>query len=437
LSEHTDKWPGLRGQTQLRIIDALRQRSEASRADIARMTGLSRAAVSVHVARLQQQGLIAEELSSEREGASTGRGRRPTMLHLESSAGVAFAIVFDRRGLRVALSDLSYSLIAERTAPVRVYDLAGARGADPAEALDAAAGLAFELLSNVGIDRDRVIGVGLGLPAPIDRLKGTVAGDTILHRWKDVRAASELSQRLQLPVELDNDANLGALGELLFGAGVGLRDFIYVKQSPGVGSALILNGRLYRGASGIAGELGHVQVQAEGPICDGCGQRGCLNTVVSGATLLEVLRSSHGRDLRSGDIPALVAEGDPVATRIVSDAGRVFGRVLADLCNELNPEAIIVQGELSTPDGPFLSGIREGIDRGAIPAAAAAATVKPSFLGEQAELLGAAALVIANAESVPSSRFLALSRLQESAPRAGGERVAGKRSRSTTRRPQR
>jgi predicted NBD/HSP70 family sugar kinase len=418
MSEQAGGRPGPREQNQLRILDALRQRSEASRAEIALATGLSRAAVSVHVARLQSQGLVAESSSVERDDVSTGRGRRPTMLRLNASAGVVVAMVFDRGGLRAAISDLSYSLIAERSAPVVVYDLAGLRGVEPGEALDAAARLALELLADVGVARDSVIGVGLGLPAPIDRRRGTVAGDTILHRWKDVHAAAELTQRLQLPVELDNDANLGALGELLFGAGRGLRDFIYVKQSPGVGSALILDGRLYRGASGIAGELGHIQVQAEGPICDGCGQRGCLNTIVSGTTLVEVLRSSHGSGLSSRDIPALVAAGDHVATRIVGDAGRMFGRVLADLCNELNPEAIIVQGELSTPDGPFLQGIREGIDRGAIPAAAAAVTVKPSLVGERAELLGAAALVIANIERLPSSRLLALARSRRARPHA-------------------
>ncbi|MGZ4411022.1 MAG: ROK family protein [Gaiellaceae bacterium] len=423
MTEKLGRRQGLRELNQLRIVDVLRRHSEASRAEIGLATGLSRAAVSTHVAELMSQGLVIE--SPPRGEDRYGRGRRPTTLRLENSAGIVLAMVFDRDGLRAGVTDLSYSLIAERAVrvggdpalPVQVYDLDGQKGADPVTVLDAAASVGSDLLEKARIDKERVLGVGLGLPAPIDRRTSAVASDTILHHWKDVDTAAELSRWLRLPAEVDNDANLGALAELFLGAGRGLSDFIYVKQSPGVGSALILSGRLYRGASGIAGELGHVQVQADGPICDGCGQRGCLGTVVSGKALLAALRSSHGQGLSASDIPAL-AQADAVAARMVGDAGRVFGRVLADLCNELNPEAIIVQGELSTPEGPFLIGIREGIDRGAIPAAAAAVTVKPSLLGERAELLGAAALVITNTESWSSSSFLALGKSHRRAVRA-------------------
>jgi predicted NBD/HSP70 family sugar kinase len=316
--------------------------------------------------------------------------------------------VFEEGRVRVAVADLSYSFNAERSAEVRLHDVPGREGASPDEALEIAGALAEEVLAEAGIARDRVVGVGLGIPAPLDQKTGIVASDTILHRWKDVRAADQLAERLKLPVEIDNDANLGALGELLFGAGRGIDDFIYVKHSPYVGSALVIDGKLRRGATGIAGELGHIQVQPGGAICGGCGKRGCLGPIVAAAVLARLLEPSHGAGITLPQMRLLIERGDVVASRIANDAGRTIGKVLAGYCNQLNPAAIIVQGELSVSGGPLLGGIREEIDRGAIPAAAAAVTVKPTELGDRAELLGAAALVIANPERVPSSAFLRL-----------------------------
>ena len=166
-------------------------------------------------------------------------------------------------------------------------------------------------------------------------------------------------------------------------------------MSSGLGAGLVLDGRLYHGATGIAGELGHVQVRPEGAVCR-CGSRGCLETVASTGALLSLLRPTHGPGLTQRAMLDLVAAGDLAARRVINDAGRAVGRAVADLCNFLNPAAIIVGGDLSVAGDALLDGVREEIDRYSLPGAAAAVEVKAGILGERAEVLGALAVVIAD-----------------------------------------
>jgi predicted NBD/HSP70 family sugar kinase len=377
----------LRELNLLRVVDALRRAGTASRSDLARMTGLSRSTVTTLVSDLQGRGLIVEQADARIE--PTGRGRPPVFLRLDAAAGAALGVDFGHRHVRVAVADLSSTVLAERFVEMDVDDV-------PEEALDAAAELAAEVLAEAGIARSRVIGTGMALSAPIDRHKGVV-GSTVLPSWAGIQAGEELSRRLEVPVELDNDANLGALAEVSFGAGRGLADIVYVMMSSGLGAGLVLGGRLYHGASGIAGELGHIQAQPEGAMCR-CGSRGCLETVASTGALLSLLRPTHGSDLTLHGLLDLVAEGDLAALRVVNDAGRAVGRAVADLCNYLNPAAIVVGGDLSPAGDPLLDGVREEIDRYALRGAAQAVEVRAGVLGERAEVLGALAVVIADTD---------------------------------------
>jgi predicted NBD/HSP70 family sugar kinase len=372
---------------RLRVVDALRRAGTASRSDLARTTGLSRTTVASLVSDLQSRGLIVEQ-DSERP-RRTGPGRPPVLLRLDAAAGSALGIDFGHRHVRVAVADLSSSVLAERFLELDVDDA-------PEESLDAAAELVAEVLADAGVDRSRVIGAGMALAAPIDRHKG-VLGSTVLPGWAGIQAGEELSRRLEIPVELDNDANLGALAEVSFGAGRGLADVVYVMMSAGIGAGLVLGGRLYHGASGTAGELGHVQIRPDGAVCR-CGSRGCLETVAGTGPLLSLLRPTHGAELTLHALLELVVDGDLPARRVVNDAGRAVGRALADLCNYLNPAAVIVGGDLSLAGDSLLDGIREAIDRYALPGAAAAVEVRAAVLGERAEVLGALALVIADTE---------------------------------------
>src|SRR5918996_1895941 len=266
-------------------------------------------------------------------------------------------------------------------APGRTGSLETLRRLNRLRVIDA---LRDELLIEAGVDEARVIGAGMCLPGPIHRPTGVVGSTAILPGWVGVAAAEEMHRRLELPILVDNDANLAALAEAAFGAGRDAKDLVYLMISSGIGAGLVLNGRLYRGAEGLAGELGHVLVDADGPVCR-CGNRGCLETVAGTDALADLLRRSHGDGLDGRTIVRLAREGDLGCRRVIADAGRAIGKAAATLVNVLNPELLIV-------------GVRESLGRSALPTAVEAATVVAGTLGDRAEVLGAIALVLSEAE---------------------------------------
>jgi predicted NBD/HSP70 family sugar kinase len=379
----TGSLESLRERNRLRVIDALRTRGAISRADIARQTGLSRSTVSSLVGDLQAAGLVVERVAESAAPASPQGGRPPVLVALDQSAGAVIGLDFGHDSLRVAVADLSYAILAETYAELEVDTAAQ-------DALDTAARLVDELIEEAGVERDRVLAAGMGLPGPIDRASGLVHSQPILPSWVGLNPAGEMEERLELPVHLDNDANVGALGESTFGVGRGSHVMAYLRLSAGIGAGLVINGRPFRGARGIAGEIGHVLVDPQGPICR-CGNRGCLETFVAGPALCELLRRSHG-PLTVPDLLRLVEEGDAGCQRVLADAGRVVGRAVADLCNYLNPDLVVVGGDLSVAGDVLLEPMREAVRRFAIPAASEDVEIVAGTLGGRAELLGALAL---------------------------------------------
>ena len=379
----------LRERNCARVIEALRRQGLASRSDLARITGLSRTTVGSLVAELQARGLVVEEADCRRQG---GRGRPPLFVRLDPAAGVAVGIDFDHDRVRVALADLSSTVLAEDCAEIDVDHSAS-------EAIDAALEILRSLQAAAGVGDAQLVGAGVGVPGPIDRRTGTVGSAVILPGWAGLPARDNLAKRLGMSVQVDNDANLGALAEFSFGAGRGLSDIIYVRAGAGVGAGLVLGGSLHHGAAGLAGEIGHVQVRADGAVCR-CGNRGCLETIAAESAIKALLRPTRGHDVSWPEVLELLAGGDLGTTRVVGDAGYAIGRVLADLCNAVNPEAVVVGGELSEAGEPLLTAIREAIDRYALPGAAEVVRVVPGELGERAEVLGAVALVTQGTEAV-------------------------------------
>jgi predicted NBD/HSP70 family sugar kinase len=390
--------PGtLRQGNRTRVVDALRREGTASRGELVRATGLSRTTVGTIVADLIERGLAVEQTAAPE---AAGRGRPAARVRLDAAAGAAVGIDFGHRHLRVAVADLSSHVLAERWVELDVDHEAD-------DALTAAADLVERVLVDAGIERGRVVGAGMGLPGPIDARSGTVGSSVILPGWSGVDARNALAHRLGLPVEVDNDANLGARAEAAYGAGRGCTDLVYVKVASGIGAGLVLGGRLHAGAAGIAGELGHIQVTHDGAVCR-CGNRGCLESVAAVPALLELLRPARGDDLGIRGLVRLLEGDDPAARRVVTDAGRVLGRVLADLCNALNPEAIIVGGDLSAAGAPLFDGINESLGRYALPAVAESLRIVAGELGERAEVLGALALVITETDRVRSAALGAI-----------------------------
>lgn len=386
-----------RRRNRVQVLDALRSSGSASRADLARVTGLSRSTISGIVTELIGDGLVVDR--DETRGAGAQGGRPGALLSLDRAAGTALAIDFGHTHLRVALADLSADILGERQMQIDVDGSAS-------EALDAAAHLSLEVLEEVGLGTGSLIGVAMGLPGPIDSATGAVGSSVILPDWVGLQPAQELVRRLDtnVGVIVDNDANLATLGEARFGAGVGARDLVYVKVASGIGAGILLGGRLHRGAAGSAGELGHVLHDPEGEICR-CGNRGCLETVAGAATLLRLLRRRHGDDLTTQDLVELAVAGDVGARRVLVDAGRAIGRSLADLCNVLGPERVVIGGDLGGSDSALLDGIRESLGRFALPAVVSSVRLVGGELGGRAELLGGLSLVIGDTERISSVRM--------------------------------
>ena len=362
----------LREHNRLRVIDELRRRGTASRSDIAEALALSRTTIASVISDLLGSGLVVERPLLPRP---TGRGRPPGVLALDSAAGAALGIDFGHEHVRAAVADLSGTILAEVC-----VELDPTRRGD-----ETAADVAQQTLADAGIPLDRVFAAGVALAGPLDSRRR-------LARWARADAAQTLERRLNLPVHVDNDANLGALAETQTGAAKGLADVVYVKVSAGIGAGLMIGGKVHRGATGIAGEIGHVQVRADGYLCR-CGNRGCLETVASSGALLAVLRPAYGDALTLEGLLALARSGDVAVQRVIADAGRAIGRPLADLCNSLNPELIVIGGELGESEW-LLDGVREAIDRHAQPGAARAVSVAAGAHGARASVLGALLLVM-------------------------------------------
>jgi predicted NBD/HSP70 family sugar kinase len=382
----------LRAHNRRRVLDALRHRGTASRAELARVTGLSRSTVSSLVGELQDSGLVVESTrAGDGGGVGGSQGRPPVLLTLDRRAGAVVGIDFGHDDVHVAVADLSRTVLAERVADLDV-DHAGTG------ALDLAAGLVGEALEEAGIPRERVLAAGMGVSGPVDHEADLVHRSAILPSWVDIRPGAEMSRRLAVPVHIENDANLGALAEVSMGAALGHRHAIYLMIAAGIGAGIILDGKVVHGAGGTAGELGHVLADENGPICR-CGNRGCLETLVAGPAIVDLLRPAYGADLTLDDVLAHVAAGEPGATRAIEDAGRVVGRVLAVLVNVLNPETIVVGGELAAAGEALLAPVRNAIARHAIRPAAADVQVVPSALGDRAEVLGALILAAQRADA--------------------------------------
>lgn len=362
-----------------RVVRAVRMAGSLTQAEIARTTGLSAATVSNIVRELKDGGTV------EVTPTSAG-GRRARSVSLSSDAGIVIGVDFGHTHLRVAVGNLAHQVLAEETEPLDV-DGSAAEGFDRAEQL------VKRLIRATGIGPDKVIGVGLGVPGPIDVSSGTLGSTSILPGWSGINPAEELSGRLGVPVHVDNDANLGALGELVWGSGRGVKDLAYIKVASGVGAGLVIDGRVYRGPGGTAGEIGHITLDESGPVCR-CGNRGCLETFTAARYVLPLLRPSHGPDLTMERVVQLAREGDPGCRRVIADVGRHIGSGIANLCNLLNPSRVVLGGDLAEAGELVLAPIRDSVSRYAIPSAARQLSLVQGALGGRAEVLGALALVL-------------------------------------------
>jgi len=354
-----------------RVLDVLRDHGPASRADLMRVTGLSRPTVSSIVAELLDVSAI-REIGKDPSGA---KGRPSGLLAVAPPAGRAVSVDIGHTHARVIVADATGQVVEERVA---AYE----QRATAAHVLGDAARLVAEVMAGA----DDIAGATVGLPSPVD-----LAGKPIARRFRDVDALAILGLHAYTNrVRVLNDADLGAAGEAAFGTGARFDTFLHVKISNGIGAGLILGGRLYRGR-GYAGDIGHIRVVDDGEVCM-CGNRGCLETVASSKALLKALQPAH-HDVSLGfaDLVRLADTGDRGTHALLFDAGQIIGRTLSALVTTLNPDAIVVGGALGALD-PVRRGIHDAIDRYSQPLALHDLVVTGAGCGDRAEALGGIAL---------------------------------------------
>ena len=387
--------PTARERNALRVLDHLFREGPARRVDVIRATALSRATVSKLIGELQAQGLVTEQRAALTVAGRSGRP--PTLLTLNPDIGAFGGVDFGHSSVRVAVADVTGTLLAEDRLDLDVDNAAELAITAVVERLPA-------LVSQARLPRQRLLGVGAAISAPVRRDGASVVTGGILPGWSTVSPQRELARRLGVPVHVGNDANLGALAEVRTGAAQGASDVLYVMLSSGVGGGLVLDGALFTGHSGMTGELGHVQVDPNGAVCR-CGNRGCLETVAGAQALLQRLRPVLGKSADLADAVKRARAGDELCRRVFREAGVAAGRVAGAVCNVVNPELVIVGGDLIVAGELLVDAVREGLEQTSIPAVRADVAVVAATLGDRAELLGAIGLAIEQADIATVARI--------------------------------
>lgn len=362
------------------VLSLIRSGQATTRGQLIEVTGLARSTVAQRLDALLSAGLVVEA----GEAASTG-GRPPMILGFNDNAGVVLAADFGATHSRVAVTNLGAQTLAQRTAEIDI-------NLGPAEVLAWLETVFEELLSESDRTAENVKGIGVGLPGPVDSDRGMAVHPPIMAGWHEYAVSAHLRETFGVPVLVDNDVNIMALGEQ-FAMAPRYEDFLYLKVGTGIGSGLVLGGRIHRGADGAAGDIGHVRAASEDVVCR-CGNTGCLEAAAGGAALAAVLGQTHPGIHDTRDVVRLVRAGAKDASRHVREAGRLIGQVLATTVNLLNPALILVGGDLAAAEQQLLAGIREVVYRRSTALSTTDLQIATSNLGDRAGVTGAAAMVI-------------------------------------------
>jgi glucokinase-like ROK family protein len=387
----------MRELNRLAVLNCVRTRGPISRVAIARSTGLSRTTVGSIIDALLQEGIVQE---GEAARAARSGGRRPILVHFNAAAGYIVGVDLGRTHLTLILTDLSGQIIRRCSGPFTV-------AAGPDAGLAAVSAAVRRLIQEQGVPWDRLVGVGMGIPGPMDARLQVLVSPPRMPGWGGVPIGKRLAQELRVPVYVDNDANMGALGESRYGAGRGVADLAYIKIATGIGGGLVLNGKIYRGSRGSAGEIGHMTIIEDGPACD-CGNRGCLEAIAGAQAIVEDARRGWALErgtplprLRTGDPEVDIADvvtaaqrGDQASRAALARAGDHIGIALAGLINLTNPALIIIDGGVARAGELLLGPIRRAAAERSLRAASAATRIVAAALDGDAIAMGGVATVV-------------------------------------------
>ncbi|MDN4475508.1 ROK family protein [Demequina sp. SYSU T00192] len=364
-----------RDRTRATLLAAIRSGDGVTRGDLVEMTGLPSSTVTHAIGALLRSGTVYEA-EPESKGPGSGRGRPGRVLRAVPRGRHVAALDIGHTRIVAAIADDNGTPLDTATREMDV-DL------DAHAALDVAARLVAALASR--FDVHDIVTCAVGIALPIETRTGRVRASLGLSSWDGLSPAEELERRTGIPTHVENDALLGAVGETARGAARGKDHVIFLKISHGIGAGLVLDGEPYRGASGLAGDIGHTKVPGRSELCR-CGERGCLEATVSITSVMDQIAATHhgaivGFD-RGDDV-------DMVTRRILEDAGRELGAVVAQTANLLNPEVVVIGGAMAMAHESFMEGVTWAMREYARPTIAAATEVCVASLGRDATVIGA------------------------------------------------
>jgi predicted NBD/HSP70 family sugar kinase len=363
------------------LFDLLRDGRPWTRAQLAEATGLARSTITARIDTLMRLGLVAPF-----GGARSTGGRPPALFALNPTAKLVVGVDIGATHARAALTDLNGSILGEVDARLAVAD-----------GPDAVLSWVVQSVRDLVTDSDRSLAdlaaIGIGLPGPVEHSTGRPINPPIMPGWDRYDVPGHLQRVYPVPVLVDNDVNIMALGERR----AHLRDvddLVLIKVATGIGAGIVSGGVLQRGAQGTAGDLGHVLVPGAADVVCRCGNTGCLEAVAAGPALAAAVREQGEAAANGGDVVELVRGGSQVAMGVVRQAGRDIGEVVAMMVNLINPSVVVIGGQMAGAGEHLLAGIRESVYQRSLPLATEHLRIVTSRAGEEAAVLGASALAI-------------------------------------------
>jgi predicted NBD/HSP70 family sugar kinase len=359
------------------FVQCFRGRPQLTRAEIAELTGLSRVTVSQGI-----QELISRKILVESDGDASHGGRKASFLSLNESSGYVGLVYFAATSVSIAIANLRGEILNSQTSKIAIEE-------GPNKILPESISQIKKIFKT--IPKNKRLGIVVGVPGPVSHTLGKVVSPPIMRGWDGINFQKEFSEALGLPTYLENDANLLAIAEhrLVY---PGIENMLLVKVATGIGSGMILSGKLHRGHSGSAGDLGHMQLDALKGLPCRCGHTECLESFASGWALTEKLNSMGYKVKDTSDIADLCRKGDTKVLRLVTEASSYIGHAVADAVNLLNPSKVIIVGRLVEATDLVLATIKEVVYQRASALATKNLEITNSQLGEDLALLGSAQL---------------------------------------------